>query len=248
METRPASQAVLRRVGLFEGLDEEALDRIAEVGFRRRLDAGAFLFFQDTPARSAYVVLEGRLRIVQATPEGERVVVRYMQAGDVVGLIAALGDMEYPVTAEVAEDGTVVLGWSGETLRSLMETYPRLALNAMTHMAGMVRDLLRRVRELSTERVERRIARTLLRLARHAGRRVEAGVEIAFPITREEIAQMAGTTLYTVSRTLSRWEREGLLETGREHIVIRATHALVAIADDLPPTRGPSPPSAPLPE
>jgi len=245
MDPQASIRAVLRRVDLFEGLDEEALDRVVEAGLRRRLDAGAFLFFQDTPARSVYVVLEGRLRIVQTTPEGERVVVRYMQAGDVVGLIAVLGDTEYPVTAEVAEDGTVVLGWSGETLRSLMEAYPRLALNAMTHMAAMVRDLLRRVRELSTERVERRIARAILRLVRHAGRRVEAGVEIAFPITRAEIAQMAGTTLYTVSRTLSRWEREGLLETGRERIVVRAPHALVAIADDLPSES--SPPSEPLP-
>lgn len=248
MDARASIRAVLRRVDLFKGLDEEALDCIAEAGLRRRLDAGAFLFFQDTPARSVYVVLEGRLRVVQATPEGDRVVVRYVQAGDVVGLIAVLGGMEYPVTAEVVEDGTVVLGWSGETLRSLMEAHPRLALNAMTHMAGMVRDLLRRVRELSTERVERRIARALLRLVRHAGRRVETGVEVAFPITREEIAQMAGTTLYTVSRTLSRWEREGLLETGREHIVVRAPHALVAIADDLPPSQSSSSPSEPLPE
>lgn len=238
MEARASIRTVLRRVDLFEGLDEEALDRIAEAGSRRRLDAGTFLFFQDTPARSVYVVLEGRLRVVQTTLEGERVVVRYVQAGDVVGLIAVLGDVEYPVTAEVVEDGTVVLGWSGEALRSLMEAYPRLALKAMTHMAGMVRDLLRRVRELSTERVERRIARTLLRLVRHAGRPVEAGVEVAFPITREEIAQMAGTTLYTVSRTLSRWEREGLLETGRGRIVVRAPHALVAIADDLLTSEG----------
>jgi len=233
MNPEVALRMVLRQVDLFKGLDEETLDCIARAGFRRRLDAGAFLFFQDTPAQSVYVVLEGRLRILQTTPEGERVVVRHVQRGEVVGLIAILDAVEYPVTAEVAEDGTVVLGWSGATLRSLMEAYPRLALNAMTHMAGMVRDLLRRVRELSTERVERRIARTLLRLARHAGRRVETGVEIAFPITREEIAQMAGTTLYTVSRTLSRWEREGLLEAGRTRIVIRAPHALVALVDDL---------------
>lgn len=226
-------RAVLRRVALLDGLAEADLGRVVEAGFQRRLEEGGFLFFQGTPARHAYVVLDGRLRLVQTTSDGERVVVRYVRAGDVLGLVAVLGGMDYPVTAEVVE-ATVVLGWSGEALRDLMLEHPRLALNAMTHMADMVRDLLRRLRDLSTERVERRIARALLRLVGQAGRPVEAGVEVAFPVTRQEIAEMTGTTLYTVSRVLRQWERAGILQTRRGRIVVRDVSALVGLGGGRP--------------
>ena len=85
-----------------------------------------------------------------------------------------------------------------------------------------------------TERVERRIAHALLRLAQDAGRRVEGGVEIDFPLSRQDLAQMTGTTLFTVSRTLIAWEAQGLIATGRRRVVIRQPHRLVRIGEDLP--------------
>jgi CRP-like cAMP-binding protein len=95
--------------------------------------------------------------------------------------------------------------------------------------------LVDRYQELVTERVEQRLARALLRLARQAGQRSEQGVLIGFPLSRENLADMTGTTLYTVSRILSSWEHQGLVEAGRERVLIRRPHALVAIAEDLPP-------------
>jgi CRP-like cAMP-binding protein len=91
-----------------------------------------------------------------------------------------------------------------------------------------------RLRELATERVERRLARMLLRLARQSGQKVTGGILIDLPLSRQNLAEMIGTTLYTVSRILSQWEAHGLVETGRERVVIRRPHGLVVIADDLP--------------
>jgi CRP-like cAMP-binding protein len=115
-----------------------------------------------------------------------------------------------------------------------MEQHSRLALNGLRLVAGRFQDLQDRYRELSTERVERRIARVLLRLARQTGQRTERGVLIDLPLSRQDLGEMTGTTLYTVSRTLSGWEQQGLIETGRERIVIRNPHSLVSIAEDLP--------------
>ncbi|MER3457798.1 MAG: hypothetical protein C4309_03385 [Chloroflexota bacterium] len=115
----------------------------------------------------------------------------------------------------------------------LMERTPRLAFNALRLLAGRVQELQDRVRELATERVERRVARTLLRLARQAGRKVENGVLIDLPLSRQDLAEMTGTTLFTVSRVLSRWEQQGLVEAGRERVLIRFPHGLVRIAEDL---------------
>jgi len=89
---------------------------------------------------------------------------------------------------------------------------------------------------MSTERVERRIARALLRLVSQLGRKVETGVLIDLALSREDVANMTGTTVYTVSRILSRWEEEGIIEGGREKVLIKRPPSLVMIAEDLPPT------------
>jgi CRP-like cAMP-binding protein len=149
------------------------------------------------------------------------------------GLIACLSEARYPVSAEAVED-SAALAWERQVIGQMMEREPRMALNAIRILAGRVQEVQDRLRELATERVERRIARALLRLVRQTGRQIPEGVLIDFPITRQDLAEMTGTTLYTVSRTLSGWEAQGLIQSGRERIVIRFPHGLVAIAEDLP--------------
>jgi CRP-like cAMP-binding protein len=89
------------------------------------------------------------------------------------------------------------------------------------------------LQELATERVAQRVARALLRLAAQLGEKTETGVRIDLPLSRQSLAELTGTTLYTVSRLLSAWESEGLLEVGRERVTIRSPHGLVRIAEDL---------------
>jgi CRP-like cAMP-binding protein len=95
-----------------------------------------------------------------------------------------------------------------------------------------------RVVEMSTQQVEQRVAHALLRLAKQSGRKVEHGVEIDFPISRQDIAQMTGTTLHTVSRILSGWEQRGLIESGRQRIVLREPHKLFVLAEEEPGESG----------
>ena len=116
----------------------------------------------------------------------------------------------------------------------LMERHPRLAINAVRFVAERLYQLQVQYRQLSTERVERRVARALLRLVEQAGRPIESGVLIDLPLSRDDIAQMTGTTLYTVSRIISRFESEDLLEAGRQRMVIRNPRQLLKIADDIP--------------
>ena len=150
-----------------------------------------------------------------------------------MGIIVALSNTTYPLSAEVVMD-CIALSWDYEGTIGLMEQYPRLALNGLRLVAGRFHELQNRYRELSTERVEQRVARAVLRLARQSGRRTEKGVLLDLPISRQDLGEMTGTTLYTVSRILSGWEQMGLIETGRERIVIRSPHDLVVIAEDLP--------------
>lgn len=93
-----------------------------------------------------------------------------------------------------------------------------------------MREAQTRMRELATERVERRIAHTLIRLADSAGHRVQDGLEIGFPISRQDIAEMTGTTLHTVSRILNAWQDQGLVTLGRQKVIVRDSRALAAFA------------------
>ncbi len=218
---------------LFAGLSADELQTVASSAHSRQVQTGAFFFHQGEPATALYVLIAGHVRLVQVTPEGHQVLLRFVGPGQAFGSVAALGDQTYPVAAQALDDCSSLV-WAGETIQHLMVSQPRIALNALHLLAGRVRELQDRCRELATERVERRLARTLLRLARHAGQKVGEGVRINLPLSRQYLAEMTGTTLYTVSRILSRWEQQGLIQAGREQVFIRYPHGLVIVAEDLP--------------
>ena len=116
----------------------------------------------------------------------------------------------------------------------LVAKFPALATNTLQTVGGRLQESFARVVEMSTEQVEQRVAHTLMRLATQSGRKVERGVEIDFPISRQDIAQMTGTTLHTVSRILSGWEQAGLIESGRQRIVLCKPERIVALAEQAP--------------
>lgn len=224
----------LKSVSLFRELSQVEFSKVIQLAYRRKLLDGEFLFMEADPATTLYVLVKGRLKLTQVTPEGQQVILRYITPGEAIGVIAVLSGALYPVSAQAVESSQL-LGWENTAMRRLMSQVPSISMNALQILAGRVREFQDRVRELSTERVERRIARTLLRLARQTGRKVNEGVLIDLPLSRQDLAEMTGTTLYTVSRLLSQWETRGLIKSKREQVTICSPHDLVIIAEDLPP-------------
>jgi CRP-like cAMP-binding protein len=225
--------ALSGQVAILEGLSAEGIERCIAVSRRVKLEKDAVLFHQGDPATAFHLILAGRLRVGQTTPDGQQVIIRYLGPYDVAGCVAVCGGMPYPATATAVED-CWLLSWSRPQIAELADQYPVIALNAMRVMGGRVTELQQRLREMQTERVERRIAHVLGRLVVQAGRRTNEGIEIGFPLSRRDLAEMAGTTLHTVSRTLSAWESAGIVLAGRRKVTIAQPHALVAIAGDLP--------------
>jgi CRP/FNR family transcriptional regulator, nitrogen oxide reductase regulator len=223
----------LLHVPLFEGLSPDRLAEIVSLSYPRDTNAGEFFFNEGDHADEFLVLTAGRVKLTQVTPDGQQIVLRLIGPGDAFGGVGAFGDPTYPISAEAVETASA-LSWNSATMRQLLETQNQIALNALRFVANRLHDLQRRYRQAMTERVERRVARALLRLVHEAGRRVDKGVEIDFPISRQDIAEMTGTTLFTVSRLLSAWEERGIVKSGRQRIVLTKPHALVAIAEDIP--------------
>ncbi len=231
-ESNPAWLEALRHAELFHDLSAADLAKIYPLARTRQVERDAFFFHQGDAADLFYVLMAGQVKLTQLTSDGNQQLMRLIQPGEMFGGIAALGNATYPASAQAAQDSTA-LTWHTDTILQLMETHPRVALNTIHHLAQRVQELQQRNLELATERVERRIAHVLLRLVRASGRKAETGILIDFPLSRQDIAEMSGTTLYTVSRTLNAWQQKGLVEIGRERVLICNPHGLVAIAEDL---------------
>jgi CRP-like cAMP-binding protein len=226
-------RSVIAGLPLFAGLGPADLDAVVAAARAVRYPKGKDVFAQDEEARAFFVLLNGRLRVMKLTPDGQQVVVRFVTEGELFGVATAMGRTTYPATATAVVD-SVALAWPTSAWPGLLARHPSLAVNAMQTIGSRLQDAHTRVVELSTKQVEQRVAHALLRLAKQAGRKVEAGVEIDFPISRQDVAEMTGTTLHTVSRLLSAWEGEGLVEGGRQRIVIRDPHRLFRLAEGEP--------------
>jgi CRP-like cAMP-binding protein len=226
-------QEIVRKSSLFKDVNDAVLRQALDAGILRSVEEGGFFFLQGDPAKHAYVLVSGRVKMVQITPSGQQITLRMMTPGQTYGGIAMLNpDAGYPATAQAVENSTA-MAWDTERLRHLAENAPAISVNTMQLMHGYILELQERQKALLTERVEQRIARILLKLAAESGKKTEEGMLIDMRLTRQDVAEMSGTTLYTVSRTLAEWERAGILKIGRERVILREPHGLVRIADDL---------------
>lgn len=225
--------ATISRSELLNGLAAEDCGRIIASGRVYDIPQGDFFFHQGEDATMLYILISGRTKLSQVTPEGQQVIVDYFGSGMGLGIIMALNQTPYPLSAEAIEPCSAI-GWSRDTMLDLMRDNSQLALNGMNMVGRRFTQMQHRFQELATQRVEQRIARALMRLVRQFGRRVDHGVLIDMPLSREDLAQMTGTNLYNVSRILSKWEGAGLIATGRKQITLLKAHELVVLAEDIP--------------
>lgn len=219
----------LKRSPPFHGLSEVALEEIARNATAQRLGTGDAIFVQGEPARRFFLVAEGRMKVSMLTADGKQVLVRLIGAGDFCGLALALARPDYPATCRAAVP-SLLLAWPTPYWQTLLETQPAVALRATQALGRHIEDVHSRMVELATEEVERRVAHAVLRLARTAGTPEGGGVGIDFPVTRQDLAEMTGTTLHSVSRIVSSWSARDIVRRGRARIVVRDVPALERIA------------------
>lgn len=222
--------SMVAHLPLFQGLNATACDAILREARSARVAKGKTVFEQGETVHSFYLLLHGHVRATKMTAAGEQVIVRYVATGDIFGIGQAIGLQAYPATATTVED-SVVLSWPTTVWARLVGDYPLLAANTLKTVGSRLQEAHSRVVEMSTQQVEQRVAHALLRLADQSGRATADGVEIAFQISRQDIAEMTGATVFTVSRTLSAWEARGLIESTRQRIVLREPQTLRALAD-----------------
>ena len=224
------NRSLIKNLDLFKSLPDADLDAVLQTAQVYRLNAGDAAFRQGEVADRFFVLLHGHLKVVQITPDGEQVVVRYVSPGDVFGIARAMRRPNYPAST-IAVQESLALSWPSTEWDQFTATNPHFASNALQTVGQRLQDAHSRIQELSTEEVEQRVARAILRLVDQSGQQTPEGIVIDFPITRQDIAEMTGTTLHTVSRLMSAWEKRGLVTSGRKRIVVCAIDDLIRLAE-----------------
>ena len=213
----------------FRKLERAQIREILDQAVPKRHDEGSEVFHEGYDADTFFLLLDGFVRVIRTTATGEQVILRHIPPGQLIGIAPALGRTTYPGTA-VCVTEVLTLGWPVRLWPGFVSRYEGFATETWATVGARLEQLTSDMTELATTAVEQRVATAVLRMVSQTGRKVEGGIEIAFPVTRANIAEMTGTTLHTVSRLLSAWEKEGIVESTRKHIVVTAAHRLMLLS------------------
>jgi CRP-like cAMP-binding protein len=221
----------LQAMPILSSLSQRDWENVKHLFIEKHFGKDDYIFFEGDPSSWLGVVLDGRVKMIKHSEAGKDVVLNVISPGEMLGEVAAFNGEPYPATAQAMEP-TVVASIHQDDYLRLLNQYPALALRVIEELGRRLREAQDMIRSMAVERVERRIARILLKLAATTGSSNEDGILIELPLSRQDIAEMAGTTVETAIRTMSKFRKKGLVRTKRGQVTILEPHQLVKIAEE----------------
>lgn len=215
---------------LFAGLTREDCLQIAACARARSFTRDELLFMQGQPVKNLVLLQTGSVKLTQISSGGEEVILWMNGKGDAMGVNAGESACSSHTCSARAMESCNALTWEYSKLQTLLAEHPQIRVNINQIMANRLQELEERFREVATEKVAKRLAQTLLRLLKSIGTEHQSGVQVS--LSREELAQMTGTTLFTISRILSKWGDQGFILARREAVVVSDPTRLRNIGDE----------------
>jgi CRP-like cAMP-binding protein len=221
--------ALLRVTPVFRKLSPEDRRTVAQAATIRHYEKGELIFEQDAPSDAFYTIASGRVKIFKMLASGKDLILEVFGTGDPLGAIAAYDGRPFPASASALENTACVVIPRARFFR-LLEEHPSLVRGLMLGMTIRLVELTNRLAELSGGRIEPRFARLFLKLAREMGRQERGGLFIPLALSRQELADMTGTTIETGIRIMSRWGKQDVVRTEKDGFVILDRRTLEDVA------------------
>ena len=218
-------EELLRSSALYRNLSKEDERRVAAVAIARSYEKGETIFSEGDPSDYLYTIASGRVKVVKLIPSGKEVILEIFGPGDPVGAVVAYEGRPYPASATAIERTACILVRRVDFF-ALLERYPSIVRGFLVGMAQRIVELTRRIPEVAGGRVETRFAHLFLKLADRMGRPERSGTFIPMPLSRQDLADLTGTTIETSIRIMSRWGKDGLVLTGKDGFMVQSRSAL----------------------
>jgi CRP/FNR family transcriptional regulator len=202
---------ILKESFIFSSLKDDELAELAKLAIERSFVPDESIFWDGDAPEWFYIIAEGRVKVVKHSSLGKEFIIAFFGSGEMFGEVAVFEDKPYPASAQAVAE-TKVLGIKRKDFLSFLAQRPGVALRIISVLGGRLRDAQSRLKDLAGERVEQRLARTLLMLSAKLGS--------TLPFTRQEVADMAGTTTETAIRFMSRLKDGGIIRSTRGKIII----------------------------
>lgn len=220
--------ALVQHFPLFYSIPLEECREIVAAAQQEEFPRREAIYREGDPIRQIVLLISGSVKVTQLGQNGSEVILRLNGPGEVVGKVGLNKQARHCSMAQ-ALSACAALVWDATVFESLSQRFPALRRNVLHGLSLRLEELEERFREISTEKVASRLSREIVRLLTQVGRPVNGSVEIS--LSREELAQLIGTTLFTVSRLLSDWDQRGIVSTRREGVAVNNLQALQQLAE-----------------
>lgn len=220
---------VLRTTAVFRKLKPDDRDRVAAVARLASYRRGELIFREGDPSDRFVMVAAGRVKVFKMTPSGKDVILEIFGPGDPLGAVAVYEGFPFPASAVALEDTTCV-AIGKQAFFQLLEAYPTVVRGLLLGLTHRLVELTNRLADLTGGRVETRFARLFLKLIDESGRTERDGVFVPMALSRQELADLTGTTIETAIRIMSRWGKEGIVRTEKAGFMVLDREALDALA------------------
>lgn len=214
-----ATDDALKESAIFRRLGAQDRQRLAAVAHLKQFAKGDTIFGEGDPSDLFYTVVSGRVKITKMTPVGKDIILEIFGPGDPFGAVAAYNGMPFPASAVALEDTRCLLVQRG-LFFALLEEHPTLVRGLLLGLTHRLVELTQRLAELTGGHVEDRFARLFLKLGRDLGQPCVDGTRVPVHLSRQELADMTGTTIETCIRIMSRWAKDGIVRTEKTGFIL----------------------------
>lgn len=218
----------IRQVSIFSTLIPQEAREIIPYLMPDKFLKKETIFFEGDQSEWFYIVTKGKVKITKISQEGKEIILEIISPKDFFGGIAVVRGFPYPANA-VAMDDTEVLKISRNNLMKIMDRFPNLMYCMATNIGDRIKDSHEMIKSIALEKVESRIASLLIKLSDKAGEKTTDGMMINIKLTKQDIAEMVGTTVETSIRTMSKFSKQGLIASKSGKIVIRDLEKLKSL-------------------